>query len=87
MLTIDSIVPRIGSCLVELLDNHKSVIIKPENSEIEGTKALVHRVGPDEDIIKGDKVILGKYVGHELMIEGRKFLLVNCSEILAIIEP
>jgi co-chaperonin GroES (HSP10) len=82
----EKLYPRLGSCLVELLDNHQSTLLKPESAQREGTLAHVLRVGPDEDVVPGDRVVLGKYVGHELKLDGKDCLLVSCSDILAVVE-
>lgn len=35
----------------------------------------------------GDKVILGKYVGTEITLDGEDFLMSHASEIMAVLEP
>jgi len=64
-------------------------IIIPDTAKEKPQKGTVVAVGTDEelkDVIKeGDKIVFGKYTGDELEFEGKKYLVVQRSDILAII--
>jgi len=38
------------------------------------------------DITKGDRIILSKWGGTELKLDGEEYLIVNASDVLAIVE-
>jgi chaperonin GroES len=64
-------------------------IIIPDTAKEKPQKGTVVEVGTDEDlkevVKKGDKVVFGKYTGDEIEFEGKKYLVVQRSDILAIV--
>jgi chaperonin GroES len=67
-----------------------SGIIIPETAKEKPQKGTVIAVGPgteDEkmEVKKGDVVLYGKYSGTELTIEGKDYLIMKQSEILAVV--
>ena len=67
-----------------------SGIIIPDNAKEKPQKGNVVAVGPgtkDEPItVKvGDTVLYGKYAGSELKLEGKDYLMMRESDILAIV--
>jgi chaperonin GroES len=67
-----------------------SGIIIPETAKEKPQKGTVVAVGPgteDEkmEVKKGDVVLYGKYSGTELTIEGKDYLIMKQSEILAVV--
>jgi chaperonin GroES len=64
-------------------------IIIPDTAKEKPQKGTVVAVGTDEelkDVIKvGDKVVFGKYTGDEIEFEKKKYLVVQRSDILAIL--
>jgi chaperonin GroES len=64
-------------------------IIIPDTAKEKPQKGKVVAVGTDEDlkdVIKvGDQVVFGKYTGDEMEYEGTKYLVVQRSDILAIL--
>ncbi len=64
-------------------------IIIPDTAKEKPQKGTVVAVGTDEDlkdvVKKGDKVVFGKYTGDEIEFEGKKYLVVQRSDILAIV--
>ncbi len=64
-------------------------IIIPDTATEKPQKGTVVAVGTDEDlkevVKKGDKVVFGKYTGDEIEFEGKKYLVVQRSDILAIV--
>lgn len=67
-----------------------SGIIIPDNAKEKPLKGEVIAVGKgtkDEEMVlkKGDKVLYGKYAGTEIEVEGKKYLIMRQSDILATI--
>jgi len=64
-------------------------IIIPDTAKEKPQKGKVVAVGTDEDlkdVIKvGDQVVFGKYTGDEIEYEGTKYLVVQRSDILALL--
>ena len=70
-------------------------ILIPDTAKEKPQEALVISVGPgkvnDEgkvtplDVKKGDKVLFGGYAGSEVKLDGKDYLIVNESEIFAVI--
>jgi len=58
---------------------------KPQKGEV----VAVAKLKKDEDplpVKKGDKVLFGKYAGTEIEIDGEEYLILEESDILAVIE-
>lgn len=64
-------------------------IIIPDTAKEKPQKGKVVAVGTDEELVKlikvGDKIVFGKYTGDEIEIERKKYLVVQRSDILAIL--
>ncbi len=76
---------------VELEDEKKvGNIIIPDTAKEKPQIGEIIAVGNDEelqDLVKeGDKVIYAKYGGTEIELEGEKYLIVQRSDILGIVE-
>lgn len=63
-------------------------IVLPDTSKEKPQKATVVAVGKLEDIDLnvGDKIIFSKYAGSEIRINDEDHLLIDASDILAVIE-
>ncbi len=61
----------------------------PDTAKEKPQRGTVAAVGTDEDLQKvikvGDKIVFGKYTGDELEYDGKKYLVIQRSDILAII--
>lgn len=61
----------------------------PDTAKEKPQRGTVVAVGTDEDLQKvikaGDKIVFGKYTGDELEFDGKKYLVVQRSDVLAII--
>ena len=74
----------------EEVDDQKTPggIIIPDTAKEKPQLGTVVAVGTDEEmkdlVKKGDKVLFGKYTGDEIDFEGKKYLVVQRSDILAI---
>jgi len=79
--------------LVERLEEEQETtsgrIIIPDTAKEEPRLGRVVAVGTDEDLQEkvkvGDKIVYGKYVGDEIKLEGKEYLLVQRADILAIV--
>ena len=65
-----------------------SGIIIPDSAKEKPLRGTVLAVGngtKDEEMIlkEGDKVLFGKYAGSEIELEGKKYLLMRQSDVLA----
>ena len=76
---------------VEEQDEQKTSggIYIPDTAKEKPQRGTVAAVGTDEDLQKvikvGDKIVFGKYTGDELEFDGKKYLVIQRSDILAII--
>ncbi len=65
-------------------------IIIPDTAKEKPQIGTVVAVGTDEElkdlIKKGNRIVFGKYTGDEIEFERKKYLVVQRSDILAIIE-
>ena len=61
---------------------------KPQTSEVVavGPGGLVNGKEVEMTVKVGDKVIVGKYIGTEIKIDGEEYMIVSQSDILAVIE-
>jgi chaperonin GroES len=61
----------------------------PDTAKEKPQIGTVVAIGTDEEmkdlVKKGDKIVFGKYTGDEIEFEGKKYLVVQRSDILAII--
>ena len=62
----------------------------PDTAKEKPQRGKIVAVGTDEDLQKvvkvGMKVVFGKYTGDEIEFEGKKYLVIQRSDILAIME-
>ena len=65
-------------------------IIIPDTAKEKPQIGTIVAVGTDEElkdlVKKGNRIVFGKYTGDEIDFEGKKYLVVQRSDILAIIE-
>lgn len=94
-MTIKPVADRIVIKAVEAEETTKSGLILAAASQEKPQIAEVVAVGPggviDGNDVKmyinvGDKVIVGKYIGTEVKIDGVEYVIVKQSDILAIVE-
>lgn len=68
-----------------------SGIIIPDNAQEKPQKGIVLAVGKGTKdhsmtVKEGDKVLYSKYAGNELKFEGKEFIIMKETDILAVIE-
>ncbi len=94
-MTIKPLADRVVTKLVEAEETTKSGIILSSAAQEKPQIAEVVAVGPggivDGNEVKmyvkvGDKVIVSKYAGNEVKLDGEEFSIVSQSDILAIVE-
>lgn len=86
--------PLADRVVIKMLENEettKSGIILAGASKEKPQFAEVLEVGPGTEKIKmevkkGEKVVVSKYAGTEIKYEGEDLIIVNQSDILAIVE-
>jgi len=83
--------PMDDRVVVERVEEEKKSgnIIIPDTAKEKPRLGVVIAVGTDEDLQEkvkvGDKIFYGKYVGDEVELEGKEYLIVQRSDILAIV--
>jgi len=78
--------------VVERIEEKESMsgrIIIPDTAKEKPRIGKVIAVGTDEDLQEnvkvGDKILYGKYVGDEVELKGKEYLIVQRADILAIV--
>ncbi len=68
----------------------KSGIIIPDTAKEKPRTGKVIEVGTDEELAEnikvGDRIVFAKFSGDEVEFEGKKYLIVSRSDILAVIK-
>lgn len=79
--------------VIELTEATEKVvggIYIPDTAKEKPQMGVVIAVGTDEELVKivksGDKVLYGKYAGTEIELDGKKYLIISRSDVLAIVE-
>jgi len=88
-----NIKPMDDRLLVKLIEEPVKTpggVILPDTAKEKPQRGEVIAVGTDEDLqelIKvGDQVLFAKYAGQEIKLDGQDYLMLNRSDVLAIIE-
>ena len=81
---------------VDEVETKKSGIIIPDTAKEKPLQAEVVAVGPGRmtedgkritmDVKKGDKILIGKYSGSEVKLDGEEHIILREDDILAVIE-
>ena len=87
---------RVVLKMAEAEETTESGIILSSASKEKPQVAEVIAVGPGEknekgelvpiEVKKGDKVVINKYAGTEIKLEGEEYIIVRAEDILAIVE-
>ena len=87
---------RVVLKMAEAEETTESGIILSSASKEKPQIAEVIAVGPGEknekgelvpiEVKKGDKVVINKYAGTEIKLEGEEYIIVRAEDILAIVE-
>lgn len=94
-MTIKPMFDRVVTKLTEVEDTTKSGIILTSAAKEKPQIAEVVAVGPGgkvdgQEVVMtvkvGDKVLVSKYAGNEVKVDGEEYCIVRQSDILAIVE-
>ena len=87
----ESVQPLGSRVLVEILDEDSvtaSGLVIPDTAKEKQQKGVVTAVGDDDEVITvkvGEKVLFPKYTGTELSLDGKDFLIIDATELLAVL--
>ncbi|MDO5016848.1 MAG: co-chaperone GroES [Porphyromonas sp.] len=90
-MTIKPLADRVLVVPAEAEERTASGIIIPDSAKEKPLQGVVEATGEgtkDEKMLlkKGDRVLYGKYAGSELELEGKKYIMMRQSDVLAVIE-
>jgi chaperonin GroES len=90
-MNIKPLADRVVVKMVEAEETTKSGIVLPGSAKEKPQIAEVKEVGPGTDEVKmevkaGDKVLISKYAGTEVKIDGVEYTILRQNDILAIVE-
>lgn len=91
------VTPLRSNVIIERIEEAETVkngIIIPDSAKEKPQEGTIVAAGPGQiqhgirvplDVKVGDRVLFGKYSGHEIRVDGELFLIVEESEIQAIV--
>jgi len=90
-MNIKPLADRVVIKMLEAEETTKSGIVLPGSAKEKPQVAEVIAVGPGTDEVKmevkvGDKVLISKYAGTEVKVDGEEYTIVKQGDILAIVE-
>ncbi len=90
-MNIKPLAERVVVKMLEAEETTKSGIVLPGTAKEKPQVAEVVAAGPGTEEVKmevkpGDKVLISKYAGTEVKLDGKEFTIVKQSDILAIVE-
>ncbi len=90
-MNIKPLADRVVVQMVEAEETTKSGIVLPGSAKEKPQVAEVKAVGPGTEEVKmevstGDKVLISKYAGTEVKIDGVDYTIIKQNDILAIVE-
>lgn len=87
----ETVQPLGSRVLVEVLDQESvtaSGLVIPDTAKAKQQRGVVVAVGDDQDLIKvkpGETVLFPQYTGTELSLDGRDYLVIDATELLAVV--
>ncbi|MEZ5096028.1 MAG: co-chaperone GroES [Nocardioides sp.] len=87
----ETVTPLGSRVLVEILEEDSvtaSGLVIPDTAKEKQQRGLVIAVGDDEDMITvevGERVLFPKYTGTELSLDGKDYLVIDATELLAVL--
>lgn len=87
----ESVAPLGSRVLLEVLEEESvttSGLVIPDTARGKQQKGIVVALGDDEDVIKvkvGEKVLFPQYSGTEIRLDGKDYLLIDATELLAVL--
>ena len=89
-MKIKPLADRVVIKMVEAEETTKSGIVLPGSAKEKPQVAEILAVGPGTEEVKmevkvGDKVLVSKYAGTEVKVDGQEYTIMKMSDILAIV--
>lgn len=90
-MNIKPLADRVVIKMLEAEETTKSGIVLPGTAKEKPQIAEVKAAGPGTEEVKmevkvGDKVLISKYAGTEVKLDGEEFTIVKQGDILAVVE-
>ena len=90
-MTIKPLQDRVVVKMVEAEETTKSGIILSGSAKEKPEVAEVDEVGPGTadvkmEVNKGDKILISKYSGTNVKLEGEEYIIVKMEDILAVVD-
>lgn len=87
---------RVVAQRIEAEEQFSGGIIIPDSAKEKGQTATIIAVGPGSkkddgtvvplDVSAGDSVMIGKYAGHEISVDGEDYVILTEDDIFGVIE-
>jgi chaperonin GroES len=87
----ETVTPLGSRVLVEILEEESvtaSGLVIPDTAKEKPQRGTVVAVGDDEEVITvkvGEKVMFPKYTGTELSFDGKDYLVIDATDLLAVL--
>jgi len=87
----ENITPLGSRVLIKVLEEESvtsSGLVIPDSAKTKQQRGVVVAIGDDTDVIKvstGETVLFPQYTGTELRLDGQDFLLIDATELLAVV--
>ncbi len=86
----ESVTPLGIRVLVEILSEDSTTasgLVIPDTAKEKQQKGVVIAIGDDEmiNVAVGEKVLFPKYTGTELSMDGKDYLVIDATELLAVL--
>jgi len=90
-MKIKPLADRVVIKMVEAEETTKSGIVLPGSAKEKPQVAEILAVGPGTEEVKmevkvGDKVLVSKYAGTEVKIDGQEYTIMKMTDILAVVD-
>ena len=90
-MTIKPLQDRVVVKMTEAEETTQSGIILTGSAKVKPEVAVVLEVGPGKSDVtmsvnKGDKVLISKYSGTNVKLDGEEYIIVKMEDILAVVE-
>jgi len=85
---MEKIKPLFDRVLLSRIDEQEQIgtVIVPKDQQDRANILQVENQGQSEQVKKGDRVIVAKYAGTDITVEGKKYLVVCEHDIIAVIK-
>ena len=77
---------RVVAVRTEEKESAKGGILLPDSAKEKQETATVVAVANDKTVKVGDTILMDKYAGQEVSVDGEEFIIVKTDDIVAIVE-